>query len=313
MRGVAIAGSRRSPRTATVGVSWCSILLGARIVSSPSSPSLRIDSIETIPILPNLSRWRFLRRHPARDRSGEQSPMAGRPGWLTAGRFPRSKDRERSKLTAPAGVAVGGDEVFVSDVADHQIKVYSMGGRFLRSFGEPGLRPGQFSFVNGLAVGRDGNLYVADSNNRRVQVVDKQGAPVAVLDKTDQPEGMGLPRAVALDSLRPRACGRLRSGRPCTCTGTRACPWWSTGRGRVSSRRSTSPRASLSPTTPSWSATGGTAGWWSSVTRDIARYSEVAPSRAWSPKRSRRGATTPRSERGSAVGRCSSPSGSSRG
>jgi DNA-binding beta-propeller fold protein YncE len=74
-----------------------------------------------------------------------------------------------------------------------------MGGRFLRSFGEPGLRPGQFSFVNGLALGRDGNLYVADSNNRRVQVVDKQGAPVAVLDKTDRPEGMGLPRAVALD------------------------------------------------------------------------------------------------------------------
>ena len=115
------------------------------------------------------------------------------------GDFPDQRERERSKLTAPAGVAVGGDEVFVSDVADHQIKVYSMGGRFLRSFGEPGLRPGQFSFVNGLAVGRDGNLYVADSNNRRVQVVDKQGAPVAVLDKTDQPEGMGLPRAVALD------------------------------------------------------------------------------------------------------------------
>jgi DNA-binding beta-propeller fold protein YncE len=115
------------------------------------------------------------------------------------GDFPDPKERERSKLTSPAGVAVGGDEVFVSDVADHQIKVYSMGGRFLRSFGEPGIRPGQFSFVNGLAVGRDGNLYVADSNNRRVQVVDKQGAPVAVLDKTDRPEGMGLPRAVAVD------------------------------------------------------------------------------------------------------------------
>ena len=115
------------------------------------------------------------------------------------GDFPEPKERERSKLTKPAGVAVGGGEVFVSDVADQQIKVYSMGGRFLRSFGEPGSRPGQFSFANGLALGRDGNLYVADSNNRRVQVVDKQGAPVAVLDKTDRPEGLGLPRAVALD------------------------------------------------------------------------------------------------------------------
>jgi DNA-binding beta-propeller fold protein YncE len=115
------------------------------------------------------------------------------------GDFPDPRERVRSKLSEPTGVAVGGDEVFVSDVADQQIKVYSLGGRFLRSFGEPGPRPGQFSFVNGLAVGRDGNLYVADSNNRRVQVVDKQGTPVAQLDKTDRPEGMGLPRAVALD------------------------------------------------------------------------------------------------------------------
>jgi len=122
-------------------------------------------------------------------------------GGSLLGDFPDPKERERSKLVQPVGVAVSGDEVYVSDVADQQIKVYSLGGRFLRSFGEPGFRPGQFSFANGLAVGRDGNLYVADSNNRRVQVVDTHGTPIAVLDKTDLPEGMGLPRAVALDRL----------------------------------------------------------------------------------------------------------------
>lgn len=122
-------------------------------------------------------------------------------GGSLLGDFPDPKERERSNLVQPVGVAVSGDEVYVSDVADQQIKVYSVGGRFLRSFGEPGFRPGQFSFANGLAVGRDGNLYVADSNNRRVQVLDTRGTPIAVLDKTDLPEGMGLPRAVALDRL----------------------------------------------------------------------------------------------------------------
>ena len=260
----------------------------------------------------------------------------------------------------------------MSDVADHQIKVYSMGGRFLRSFGEPGLRPGQFSFVNGLAVGPDGNLYVADSNNRRVQVVDKQGAPVAVLDKTDQPEGMGLPRAVALDRF-----GRVHVadtfgkavyvyrdvGVPVVVFGqgpdeqqtldlpegiavsddtivvsdggnrrlvvysyeqaakNDALP--SERDGRVRDKDAGSARSSSSATCATEDAvsrrpvrSGGQGFAFQQPSRcgaQIARHSEVVLRRAWSSERSRRGGPTPRSGRGSAVGRCSSPSGSSRG
>ena len=115
------------------------------------------------------------------------------------GDFPGERERERSGLSQPVGLAVAGDEVFVTDVKDQRIKVFSVGGRFLRSFGDAGFRPGQLSFANSLAIGLDGSLFVADSNNRRVQVLDDVGAPLLVIDKVDGGNQMALPRGVALD------------------------------------------------------------------------------------------------------------------
>jgi len=43
------------------------------------------------------------------------------------------------------------------------------------TWGKPGKEEGQLNAPKGLAVGPDGNLYVADSGNHRVQVFDRQG------------------------------------------------------------------------------------------------------------------------------------------
>jgi len=48
-------------------------------------------------------------------------------------------------------------------------------GRFVRSWGCPGEEPGQFNRIRALAVGPDGNLYVADACNHRIQVFDTDG------------------------------------------------------------------------------------------------------------------------------------------
>ncbi len=54
--------------------------------------------------------------------------------------------------------------------------------------------PGGFFFPNGLAVSQDGNVYVSDGNNRRVQVFDSTGEFQSFIDTS------GIPRGIAIDA-----------------------------------------------------------------------------------------------------------------
>jgi hypothetical protein len=48
-------------------------------------------------------------------------------------------------------------------------------GNWLKSWGEPGDRPGQFNTPHSIAVDAQGRVYVADRGNRRIQVFDGEG------------------------------------------------------------------------------------------------------------------------------------------
>ena len=48
-------------------------------------------------------------------------------------------------------------------------------GAWIKSWGEPGDQPGQFSTPHSIAVDAEGNVYVADRGNRRIQVFDGDG------------------------------------------------------------------------------------------------------------------------------------------
>lgn len=124
----------------------------------------------------------------------------GQNGQLL-GDFPATEERARSQLQSPVGVAVSGDEVYVTDVGDQRVKVYSDTGRFLRSLGGPGYLPGQLAFPNGIALNGAGEMWLADSNNRRVQLLSAKGEPLLLIDRGDKEVRFDLPRAVALDRL----------------------------------------------------------------------------------------------------------------
>src|SRR5437016_7237090 len=48
-------------------------------------------------------------------------------------------------------------------------------GKWLKSFGEPGDGPGQLNTPHSIAADSQGNIYVADRGNRRIQVFDGDG------------------------------------------------------------------------------------------------------------------------------------------
>ncbi|MCU0782990.1 MAG: NHL repeat-containing protein [Verrucomicrobia bacterium] len=64
--------------------------------------------------------------------------------------------------------------VFVSDGLAHQVKAYRDGVR-VGQYGGYGIGPQQFDFPAGIWVATNGNLYVVDQNNDRVQVLDRGG------------------------------------------------------------------------------------------------------------------------------------------
>jgi len=89
-------------------------------------------------------------------------------------------------LSHPDDLAVGPDgNLYVTDVSQ-RVTVISPAGTVLRRWGKPGTGPGEFKFISfdpttpsavagNIAVGPDGNVYVSDSGNARVQVFTQQG------------------------------------------------------------------------------------------------------------------------------------------
>lgn len=76
----------------------------------------------------------------------------------------------------PVAVAVGENEMYVCDIKDHQIEVWDRStGEFLRAFGRKGVLPGQFVFPTQITIGPDGNLYVTDTANFRIQKLTPAG------------------------------------------------------------------------------------------------------------------------------------------
>jgi DNA-binding beta-propeller fold protein YncE len=56
-----------------------------------------------------------------------------------------------------------------------KVAVYSPTGKLLRDWGKFGIGDGEFDSPGGIAISRDGRVYVADQCNRRIQVFDPQG------------------------------------------------------------------------------------------------------------------------------------------
>ena len=85
----------------------------------------------------------------------------------------------RPDQAQPVAVAVRGDALYVCDVQDHQIEVWDRGdGSLRKEIGEKGNDPGRFFYPTQLALDREGNLFVTDTGNFRVQVLSPDGEPV---------------------------------------------------------------------------------------------------------------------------------------
>jgi DNA-binding beta-propeller fold protein YncE len=86
-----------------------------------------------------------------------------------------------------------GDHLYISDgYGNARIHKYTVDGRLLLSWGEPGTDPGTFNIPHNICCDPDGWIYVADRENHRVQVFDKDGKWETQWNNLHRPNGMCL-------------------------------------------------------------------------------------------------------------------------
>jgi DNA-binding beta-propeller fold protein YncE len=75
------------------------------------------------------------------------------------------------EFSTPGGVAFApaSGDVLVTDNMNNRVEVFLPAGKFLRSFGREGTKPGQFRSPTGIGTNPAGDIYVADKFNNRVQ------------------------------------------------------------------------------------------------------------------------------------------------
>ncbi len=112
-------------------------------------------------------------------------------------------------MVSPGGMAIDTENrlLYVTDIEQDQVLVYDADSlKLLRRIGTGGhnhelTSPGDFARPAGVAVDQDGNLYVADTLNNRIEIFDGDGKFIREFGKAgDGPGYFSRPKGVAIDS-----------------------------------------------------------------------------------------------------------------
>jgi len=87
--------------------------------------------------------------------------------------------------------------IYVADglgdgIGNARVAKFDKDGHFLKSWGSRGTEPGQFNALRGIAIDGQGNVYVADAGNKRIQVFDSDGKA------TREISNIGTPWAICM-------------------------------------------------------------------------------------------------------------------
>ena len=121
----------------------------------------------------------------------------------------KAEDVISEGMVSPGGMALDKENrlLYVADVELDQILVYDADSfKLLRKIGNTGHKhelttPGDFSKPTDVAVDQDGNLYVCDTLNNRIEIFDADGKFMSTFGKAgDGPGYFARPKGVAIDS-----------------------------------------------------------------------------------------------------------------
>jgi outer membrane protein assembly factor BamB len=86
---------------------------------------------------------------------------------------PSNQELFRVNIKSPMSVAASADRIAVGSSAG--FVVFDKNGNVIVKLGTFGKGPGQFDSVNGIAIGKDGTVFVSDMFNNRISAYDSKG------------------------------------------------------------------------------------------------------------------------------------------
>lgn len=99
--------------------------------------------------------------------------------FSSTGVFARQWGDDQFAHIHDVGIDRASGDIFVGDFELDTLRKFSSTGELLGQYGGPGTEPGRFDGVWGVSTDAAGFVYVADTFNRRVQKLDRDGAFVA--------------------------------------------------------------------------------------------------------------------------------------
>lgn len=101
----------------------------------------------------------------------------------------------------PVDVAIAGDRLYVVDIEHNEVQVLDKrSGRTLFTFGKIGTKEGELFHPTNLAIGPEGDVYVVETSNFRVQRFTSEGKHVRFYGDLGQtPGSFARPKGIAID------------------------------------------------------------------------------------------------------------------
>jgi streptogramin lyase len=182
------------------------------VVDQGSSNVIKFDSDGRIQLV--LSRKpEAVGVRPAAAGGGRGGPAAEGRGGAPAGVVPAGGGPAGRGAAAQPGAGIPGDSfnrtadvtwdragnIYVADGASRtagnaRVAKFDKDGHFIKSWGSRGSDLGQFNSIRGIVADNQGNVYVADAGNNRIQVFDGEG------NVKSQISNVGVPSALCITS-----------------------------------------------------------------------------------------------------------------
>ena len=124
---------------------------------------------------------------------GGGAPGGGAPGGGRGAPGPPGSGIPGDSFVRTADVAWDrAGNIYVADgvamgAGNARVAKFDKDGHFLKSWGSRGTEPGQFNSLRGIVLDAQGNVYVADAGNKRIQVFDADGTAKAQISNIGTP------------------------------------------------------------------------------------------------------------------------------